>query len=268
MNDRSSILVSANKLFLSYEPRNWFSGAPKNWAVQDVSLDIRRGEVFGVVGESGSGKSSLGRMMMRLEKPTSGEITFEGKPMPAAHSAEMRSLRRRIQMVFQDPYASLDPRRRVGAQIADGLRLYRSELDAKGRQREVEQLLERVGLPTDFYTRMPHELSGGQRQRVAIARALAPKPDFIVADEPVSALDVSIQAQIVNLFSQLQREFGLTIMFISHDLHVVRKLCDRVAVMQNGRIVEQAETEELFHRPKADYTRTLMDAAPLMPVMS
>ncbi|MFT3968311.1 MAG: dipeptide/oligopeptide/nickel ABC transporter ATP-binding protein, partial [Sphingobium sp.] len=224
MTTAQPILLATQNLCLSYGSRGWLGKEPGFLAVNDVSIEVRRGEMFGVVGESGSGKSSLGRLLMGLERPFSGSILFDGMPLPAPGSSAMRKMRQHMQMVFQDPYASLDPRRGISAQIEDGLRLYRSDLDSRGRRRETLALLDKVGLPESFAERMPHQLSGGQRQRVAIARALAPSPKFIVADEPVSALDVSIQAQIVDLFGELQRRLDLTVLFISHDLHVVRSL--------------------------------------------
>jgi ABC-type oligopeptide transport system ATPase subunit len=266
MRGMPSVLVSTHSLCLAYGGNGLFRPNATILAVNNVSFEIRRGEVFGLVGESGSGKSSLGRLIMGLERPQSGAILFDGIALPFPGAASMRKLRRRLQMVFQDPYSSLDPRRRISAQVSDGLRLYRKDLSAAGRYRETIALLDKVRLPASFADRMPHELSGGQRQRVAIARALAPKPDFIVADEPVSALDVSIQAQIVDLFSELRRELGLSVLFISHDLHVVRSLCDRVAVMRAGLIVEQGQTADLFIRPQAEYTRALIEATPIAPM--
>ena len=224
-----------------------------------LSFDIRRGEVLGIVGGSGSGKSTLGRALVRLLEPTSGTIRFAGQDITHLNDAAMRPLRRRMQMIFQDPMSSLNPRRRVGPIIAAPLRI----LGLDGIDARVLEALDAVGLPRDFRARYPHELSGGQRQRVGIARAIAMRPDFILADEIVSGLDVSSQAQVLNLLEALAREFGLTLGFISHDLSVIRRLCSRVIVLHMGRIVEEAETAALFAAPKATYTRELIDAIPL-----
>ncbi len=232
-------------------------------AVQGINLAIARGEAVGVVGESGCGKSTLGRLLLRLMPPSSGRVLFEDADLAGLSGVALRRLRRRMQMVFQDPYASLDPRRSVGAQIADGLKVHRLA-GPKDTDERVAALLRQVGLDPDFARRLPHEFSGGQRQRVAIARALATRPDFIVADEPVSALDVSVQAQIVNLLADLRSELGLALVFISHDLHVVRHLCDRIVVMYLGRIVEQGPTEAVFGAPVHPYTRALLAATPSM----
>ena len=230
-------------------------------AVVEVDLSVARGEAVGVVGESGCGKSTLGRLMLGLLPPTAGSVEFDGRPLAERHGVEGRALRRRMQMVFQDPFGSLDPRRGVGAQIADGLRVH-SVVPAREVRGEVARLLDLVGLDPRAAGRLPHEFSGGQRQRVAVARALAPRPDFVVADEPVSALDVSIQAQIVNLLADLRAELDLALLFISHDLHVVRHLCDRLAVMYLGRVVEEGPADAVFEAPAHPYTRALLEAAP------
>ena len=238
-------------------------------AVDDVSLDIHAGETLGLVGESGSGKSTLGRLILRLIEPTSGEVRFEGRDLLAAGRGEMRGLRRDLQIIFQDPFASLDPRFRVEDVIAEPLIIHGASGNGAGesqpkleiRQR-VAELLRAVGLDESARTRYPHEFSGGQRQRIGIARALALRPKFVVCDEPVSALDVSVGAQIVNLLAQLQRDFGLTYLFISHSMPVVRYLATRIAVMYRGKIVEVGETAQITERPDHSYTRSLLKATP------
>jgi ABC-type glutathione transport system ATPase component len=232
-------------------------------AVDGVSLDIHAGETLGLVGESGSGKSTLGRLMLRLIAPTSGSIQYQGRDLLAANGCEMRSLRRDMQIIFQDPFGSLDPRMKVEDVIAEPLVIHERTGRAARRAR-VAELLRAVGLDASAAARFPHEFSGGQRQRVGIARALALRPKFIVADEPVSALDVSVGAQIVNLMAQLQREFGLTYLFISHSMPVVRYLATRIAVMYRGKIVEVGETEQMTVRPGHAYTRSLLEATPEM----
>jgi peptide/nickel transport system ATP-binding protein len=230
-------------------------------AVKEVSLAVARGEAVGVVGESGSGKSTLGRLMLGLLPVTSGELRLDGRPMTGLAGARWRALRRRLQIVFQDPYGSLDPRRRVGAQIADGIAIHGllppAEIPAR-----VAALLAQVGLDPAHARRFPHEFSGGQRQRIGIARALASGPDFLVADEPVSALDVSVQAQILALLDDLRRRLGLALLFISHDLPVVRHLCDRVVVLYLGRVMEEGPAEAVFRAPAHPYTRALLSATP------
>ena len=251
-------------------------------AVDAVSLDIHAGETLGLVGESGSGKSTLGRLILRLIEPTSGSITFEGRDLLAASRGEMRRLRRDMQIIFQDPFASLDPRYRIEDIIAEPLIIHGSTNAsgdttkgappfasvAKGgksesvRRTRVRELIRAVGLDESILARFPHEFSGGQRQRIGIARALALRPKFIVADEPVSALDVSVGAQIVNLLAQLQRDFGLTYLFISHSMPVVRYLSTRIAVMYRGKIVEVGDAEQITERPAHPYTRSLLEATP------
>jgi ABC-type oligopeptide transport system ATPase subunit len=231
-------------------------------AVDDVSLDIHAGETLGLVGESGSGKSTLGRLLLRLIEPTSGSIRFEDRDLLAASPGEMRRLRRDMQIIFQDPFASLDPRFRVEDIIAEPLLIHEKRSAKDGIRSRVVELLRAVGLDESILRRFPHEFSGGQRQRIGIARALALRPKFIVADEPVSALDVSVGAQIVNLLAQLQRDFGLTYLFISHSMPVVRYLSTRIAVMYRGKIVEVGETGQITERPQHPYTRTLLDATP------
>ena len=231
-------------------------------AVDDVSLDINRGETVGLVGESGCGKSTVGRTILRLYKPTGGRIVFDGRDISTLRESELRPLRRRMQMVFQDPFASLNPRHSVGRIVGEPLRTHglASKREAATRVRE---LLNIVGLPADAAGRYPHEFSGGQRQRIGLARALAVNPDFVVADEPVSALDVSIQAQIINLLENLQEEFDLTYLFIAHDLAVVRHISDRIAVMYLGWIVEVSPAAELYEHPLHPYTISLLSAVPI-----
>jgi peptide/nickel transport system ATP-binding protein len=231
-------------------------------AVDDVTLTIRRGETLGLVGESGCGKSTVGRTILRLYKPTAGRIVFDGKDITTLGEGELRPLRRRMQMVFQDPFASLNPRHSVGKTVGEPLRTHgiagRREANAR-----VRELLDAVGLPADAANRYPHEFSGGQRQRIGLARALSVNPEFIVADEPVSALDVSIQAQMINLFEELQDDFALTYLFIAHDLAVVRHISDRIAVMYLGTVVEVSSAGELYENPLHPYTISLLSAVPI-----
>jgi peptide/nickel transport system ATP-binding protein len=231
-------------------------------AVDGVSLTIRRGETLGLVGESGCGKSTVGRTILRLYKPTAGRIIFDGRDITSLGEGELRPLRRRMQMVFQDPFASLNPRHSVGRIVGEPLRTHdlANRREAAARVRE---LLLTVGLPADAANRYPHEFSGGQRQRIGLARALSTNPDFIVADEPVSALDVSIQAQMINLFEQLQEDFALTYLFIAHDLAVVRHISDRIAVMYLGTVVEVSRAAELYDNPLHPYTISLLSAVPI-----
>jgi peptide/nickel transport system ATP-binding protein len=231
-------------------------------AVDGVSLSVRKGETLGLVGESGSGKSTLSRTILQLLAPSSGSVRFEGREIAGLSRREMRPLRRQMQMVFQDPYASLNPRKRVGQIVGEPLRV-QGEASGAELRREVQELLDRVGLSAEHYDRFPHEFSGGQRQRIGIARALALRPKLIVADEPVSALDVSIRAQILDLLSELQAEFGLTYIFVAHDIGVVRHVSDRIAVMYRGEIVEEGPADAVCERPQDAYTKALLTAVPI-----
>jgi peptide/nickel transport system ATP-binding protein len=230
-------------------------------AVNDVTLDIHAGETLGLVGESGSGKSTLGRLVLRLIEPSSGSVLFAGRDLLAASHREMRRLRRDMQIIFQDPFGSLDPRMNVEDIISEPLVIHEA-MSLTARRVRASELLRAVGLDQSVLLRFPHEFSGGQRQRVGIARALALRPKFIVADEPVSALDVSVGAQIVNLLAQLQREFGLTYLFVSHSMPVVRYLATRIAVMYRGKIVEVGDTQQITEQAQHPYTRSLLEATP------
>jgi len=232
-------------------------------AVDNVSFEIRRGETLGLVGESGCGKTTTGRCVLQLERPTGGQVIFEGKDLTALSEADLRPVRRRMQVIFQDPYSSLNPRMTVGQMIAEPLAVHNIVPDRSARAARVQELLKLAGLLPGMARRYPHELSGGQRQRVGIARALAMEPALIICDEPVSALDVSIQAQIINLLEELQANLGLTYLFVAHDLSVVRHISDRVAVMYLGKIVEITDRKSLYDDPKHPYTKALLSAVPI-----
>jgi oligopeptide transport system ATP-binding protein len=256
-----SELLQINNLSKIYESSSGIFGKKaKVSALQDVSFNLIKGETLGIVGESGCGKSTLGRIISRLDTPTTGEILYKGENLSKKSLAKMRPLRKEIQFIFQDPYASLNPRRQIGAIVEEPMRI--NGIAKAERQARALSLLLKVGLDRDAYERYPHEFSGGQRQRVVIARALALQPELIIADEPVSALDVSIQAQVLNLFKELQEEMKLTYIFIAHDLGVVRHISDRIAVMYLGKIVEIGKVEDIYNNPQHPYTKALLSAIP------
>ena len=254
-------LIAADHLGKHFSARTMLRGHRPVQAVTDVSLTVDRGEAVGLVGESGSGKSTIGRLLLGLVKPSTGHVRIDGNDLAAIPRSGMKKLRQRMQLVFQDPYSSLDPRRRVGAQIADGMVIHRL-IPAHQRVERVAELLKQVGLDPSHADRYPHEFSGGQRQRIGIARALSTGPEFLVADEPVSALDVSVQAQVLRVLADLRSRFGLGLLFISHDLPVVRSLCDRVVVLYLGRVMEEGPAAEVLAHPRHPYTRALLSAAP------
>ena len=263
--NRGDEILTVRNLSKHFEVTGGFLGGRRGVvkAVDDVSFSIRRGETLGLVGESGCGKTTTGRCVLQLEKPTSGSILFEGKDLATASPAELRAVRRKMQVIFQDPYSSLNPRMTVGQIIAEPLAVHGIVAERTARDARVRELLGHAGLLPAMARRYPHELSGGQRQRVGIARALAMEPTLIVCDEPVSALDVSIQAQIINLLEELQTDFGLTYLFVAHDLSVVRHISDRVAVMYLGKIVEITDRQSLYEDPQHPYTKALLSAVPI-----
>ncbi|WP_299196822.1 dipeptide ABC transporter ATP-binding protein [uncultured Tateyamaria sp.] len=242
----------------------WLSQTPVVQAVDGVSLEVRRGETFAIVGESGCGKSTLARLLMRLLTPTSGDVLFDGRQVSTIQGEELKTLRRDMQFIFQDPFSSLNPRMTVAKLVAEPLEIHAPALSAQDRRAKVAELLRQVGLRAEHADRYPHEFSGGQRQRIGIARALASGPKLIIGDEPVSALDVSVQAQVINLLGDLSCDLGLTLVIIAHDLGVIRHMSDRVAVMYLGRIVEIGTTEDVFSEPKHPYTQALLAAIPSM----
>src|SRR5437667_6653324 len=265
MKDEGNNLISIRDLKVHFPlaGSSWFGGSQSIVkAVDGVSLDIRAGETLGLVGESGCGKSTLGRAILRLTQATSGQVLFRGQDLASLSNSAMREERRHLQIIFQDPYASLNPRMTVGQTVSEPIETFRLA-GGEAKKKRVQELLEMVGLSARFLKRYPHEFSGGQRQRIGIARALAVDPDFIVADEPISALDVSIQAQIMNLLDRLRREKNLTYLFISHDLRAVHHVSDRVGVMYLGKIVELAEAKSIYAQPLMPYTKALISAVPV-----
>ena len=261
--DRQAILETTGLSKYYAVRRGRFSEKEYLRALDGVTLSIQRGETFGLVGESGCGKTTFGRTIMRLIEPTGGSMVFDGEEISKIRGRRLKPVRRKMQMVFQDPYASLDPRQSIRSTLIEPMRIHNIVSSKAEAERLAENLIERVGLNQDHLSRFPHEFSGGQRQRITIAAALAVKPMFMVLDEPTSSLDVSVQAQILRLLSELQKEFGLTYLFISHNMAVIRQVCDRIAVMYLGRVVELAGTRTLFQNPKHPYTKALLASVPI-----
>ena len=263
-NKQPGTLLKAEHLSVWFPSKKNFLGTALQFvkAVDDVSFEVFKGETLGLVGESGCGKTTLGRTLLRLIEPTSGKIIYDGIDLTKKNRNELKSLRKNIQIVFQDPYSSLNPRITIGSAILEPMKVHGLLSNSKQRRDKVIDLLEKVDLKSEHFNRYPHEFSGGQRQRIVIARALALNPSFVVCDEPVSALDVSVQAQVLNLLNDLKKEFGFTIIFISHDLSVVRYISDRIMVMSQGRIVESGQADEIYYHPKNEYTRNLIDSIP------
>lgn len=267
MPDSPSALLTVANLNVSYQTTSGglFAGPGSFRAVKDASFSVKRGQTVGLVGESGSGKSTIGKAILKLIPAESGDIVYDGVEITSLSEREFLPFRKRIQTIFQDPYASLNPRLSVAAIVAEPLIVHEREMSRSDREAKVVDLLEKVGLPADALRRYPHQFSGGQRQRICIARALSSRPEFIICDECVSALDVSVQAQIVNLLQDVQDEFGITYLFIAHDLAVVEHMSHEVVVMQNGEIVEQGSSEQIYRSPQTEYTQRLLAAVPALP---
>jgi peptide/nickel transport system ATP-binding protein len=258
------VMMTIDDLRVWYPSRKSWLGKPIQYtkAVDGVTFQVYRGETLGLVGESGCGKTTLGRAMLRLVEPTAGRVFFEGAELTALSAGEVKKRRSQIQLIFQDPYSSLNPRLRIGPAITEAMEVHGMGATDRERKARVVELLEKVSLRANHFDRYPHEFSGGQRQRIVIARALSLRPSFLVCDESVSALDVSVQAQVLNLLNDLKKEFGFTVVFISHDLSVIRFISDRILVMNRGRIEEIGEAEAVYSHPRTDYTRKLIDAIP------